>query len=52
MTDAAILTVSETHRLDALEGVIERGKAAFVEVGEALEIAEIIDCGYIDKAAS
>ena len=32
----AILSVSETHRLDALEGVIERGKAAFVEVGEAL----------------
>lgn len=36
MTGAAILSVSETHRLDALEGVIERGKAAFVEVGEAL----------------
>lgn len=36
MTETAILSVSETHRLDALEGVIERGKAAFVEVGEAL----------------
>ena len=36
VTDMAILSVSETHRLDALEGVIERGKAAFVEVGEAL----------------